>query len=288
MPGLLDLQCNGGFGIDLTTEAHRVWELAGLLPRVGVGAFLPTLVSCPAATVDAALALEPPPGVRGREATGSDVLGWHLEGPFLSPGRRGAHPAHHVRPIDLVDLDRWLGTGGVAAVTLAPELDGALEAIERVVAARAVASIGHTDATARQVRAAVDAGARMATHLGNAMGAEARAAILAEERVLVGVIVDGEHVAPVEVADLWAALGPERFVLVSDAMAGLGLPPGRHRLGDGWVTTDGRRAVGDDARLAGSTLAMDDAVRNLVAFTGCSIDDAVAAASTTPARLLDC
>jgi N-acetylglucosamine-6-phosphate deacetylase len=272
--GYVDLQCNGGFGIDLTTEPERVAELGSLLAPTGVVEFLPTLISCPVSTVERAL------------ATGAPAARWHLEGPFLNPQRRGAHAAPHVRPVDLALLEDWLSTGCVAMVTVAPELDGALTVIERVAASGAVASIGHTDATAAQVRAAVDAGARFVTHLGNAMSAATVDAVLAEDRLVAGVIVDGEHVAPARVARWWRTLGAPRFALVSDAMAGLGLPPGRHRLGDAWVTTDGRRATGEDGRLAGSVLGLADAVDNLVAFTGCSRVEAAAAASSTPARVL--
>ena len=165
--GLVDLQVNGAAGIDLTAEPHRLWEVASALPAYGVVAFVPTVItSDPAAREQAlaTLAAGPPAGW-----TGAEPLGLHFEGPMIAPSRKGAHPEHWLRPPSLDLVDGWSREAGVVMATIAPELPGALEVIERLVSEGVVVSVGHTAADAAAVRAAVEAGARCVTHLGNAM-----------------------------------------------------------------------------------------------------------------------
>lgn len=289
VPGFVDLQCNGGLGIDLASQPERLWELAAELPRWGVTAWLPTIVTTPTGVVDravAALAAGPPPGWRG-----AIPVGLHLEGPFLAPAQRGAHPASLLQAPSLDAVEGWSRTAGVALVTLAPELDGATEVLEALLARGVVVSVGHTAATAAQATAAVDAGVTWVTHLFNAMSPlhhrepGTAGVALTDERVHAGVIVDGVHVHPVAVALALRALG-ERLVLVTDAVAALGMPPGPQVLGRAEVTVgeEGVRLAG--GTLAGSNLAMAQAVRNLVRFTGCAPEVALAAASAAPARVL--
>ena len=290
VPGFVDLQCNGGLGIDLASEPERLWELAAGLPRYGVTAWLPTIVTSPPATVDralAALAAGPPEGW-----VGAVPIGLHLEGPFLSPAHRGAHDPRLLCPPDLAAIEGWSREAGVALVTLAPELLGALDLVEALVARGVVVSAGHTGATADELRTAADAGVTWVTHLWNAMAPLHHrapgpiAVALTDERLRAGVIADGIHVDPAVVALSAASLG-ERLVLVTDAVSALGLPPGAHRLG----TVDVEVGAGTgvrlaDGTLAGSDLAMDQAVRNLMAFTGWSLGRAATAASASPARVL--
>jgi N-acetylglucosamine-6-phosphate deacetylase len=288
-PGFVDLQCNGAHGIDLVLEPERMWELAALLPRYGVTAFLPTIISCPPALVDRAIAAlaAPPPDFQG-----ATPLGLHLEGPMLNPARRGAHPPEQLRPPSETPVDAWAASGRVAMVTLAPELPGALDAIRALCAADVVVSAGHTDATADELNAGLDAGVTAATHLFNAMPPfkhrepGAAGAVLADGRVTAGVIVDGVHVHPTAVAAAWAALGPARTALVTDAVAPLGCPPGPFHFGNIEVTVGPDSVRLADGTLAGSILAMDQAVRNLMAFTGCPPHEAVTAATATPARVV--
>jgi N-acetylglucosamine-6-phosphate deacetylase len=276
-PGFVDLQCNGSVGIDVTSDPAGMWELGAALPRFGVTAWLPTVVTAPPGAIDAAIAAwtaGPPPGWRG-----AVPLGLHLEGPFLSPTKRGAHREEHLRVPTLAAVDGWTRERGVAVVTLAPDLDGADDVLTALVERGVVVSLGHTPATAAQARGAVDAGATWVTHLFNAMAplhhrAPGLAGVaLADERVRVGLIADGVHVAPEVVAVAQRALGP-RLTLVTDAVAAAGAPdaPDEARLADG--------------TLAGSTLTMDQAVRNLVAFTGCRDESALSAASAAPAAVL--
>lgn len=288
-PGYVDLQCNGGYGIDLARRPEQLWELAARLPATGVTAFLPTIVSSPAATVDRALAAlaDRPDGFSGAEP-----LGLHLEGPMLSPPRRGAHVEHHLRLPEAVALDGWTRAAGVALVTLAPELPGGLDAVARLRAAGVVVSAGHTSATTDEAAAAVEAGVTVVTHLFNAMAPFAHrepgtvGVALADDRVSALVIVDGLHLHPVTVAAAWRALGPERLVLVTDAVVAMGADPGGSDVGGMRVTVgpDGVRTA--DGRLAGSLLTMDAAVRNLVQATGCSPRAAIASATAGPARVL--
>lgn len=284
-PGFVDAQINGSDGIDLTTEPHRLGELAARLPRDGVTSFAPTIVTCPADVRDRALAT---PLTAVRRA--ARPVGFHLEGPLLSPARRGAHRGEHLRlPAD-VDVRGWRRDGGVAVATVAPELPGAIDVIRALAAAGVVVSLGHTDAAVEPFRAGIAAGARLVTHLYNAMRPFSHrdpgpvGATLADEGVVAGLIVDGIHVDPVAVVMAWRALGPQRTMLVTDAVAARGTDSGD--LGAARVTRDASGVRLADGTLAGSDLRMDAAVRNLLAFTGCSVPEALTAASTTPAAAL--
>jgi len=287
--GYLDLQCNGGLGIDLAGAPERLWELGVLLPQFGVTAWLPTIVTTPDGIVDRAieaLAAGPPNGWRG-----AIPLGLHLEGPFLSPAKRGAHPEALLRPPTLEAIEGWSREAGVALVTLAPDQPGALEVLDALVQRGVVVSLGHTPATAEQATAAVDAGARWVTHLFNAMAPlhhrepGLAGVALADERLHVGVIPDGIHVHPRVVAMTQRALG-DRLTIVTDAVGALGMPHGRMTLGRTVVTIDDGGVRLADGNLAGSNLAMDQGVRNLVAFSGCPTEAALHAASTAPAAVL--
>jgi N-acetylglucosamine-6-phosphate deacetylase len=287
--GLVDIQVNGAAGIDLTAEPHRLWEVASALPAYGVVAFVPTIItSDPAAREQAraTLAAGPPAGWAGAEP-----LGLHFEGPMIAPSRKGAHPEHWLRPPALDLVDGWSREAGVLMATIAPELPGALEVIERLVAEGVVVSVGHTAAGAAEVRAAVDAGARYVTHLGNAMPPmqtrePGPVGVVLAGDLAAGLIVDGHHLHPDFLRTVWRALGPERFVSVSDTTAALGLPDGATRLGDqDVVVADGTVRL-HDGTLAGSAASVLDCLRVLVAQTGCSVEDALATATTTPLTLL--
>jgi N-acetylglucosamine-6-phosphate deacetylase len=177
-------------------------------------------------------------------------------------------------------------------VTLAPELPGATAVVEALVDRGVVVAAGHSEASAEQMEAAVAAGVRYATHLFNAMGPLGHrepglaGAVLGGLPVAAGLIVDGVHVDRRVVALAWRALGPERCSLVSDAMAGLGMPAGDRRLGDARVRVGEAAARLPDGTLAGGLVALDGCLRNLVAFTGCALEDAVATVTRVPARLL--
>jgi N-acetylglucosamine-6-phosphate deacetylase len=297
-PGFIDLQCNGAGGVDITSEPHRILDVAAELPRFGVTSFLPTVVTSSATTRAAAIAAlaslngQSVHRLDGRLA--ATPLGLHFEGPMLSRDHLGAHVPHFAaEPASLLDeIDTWAASDVVSLVTLAPELDRAIEVVERLVGAGMVVSAGHTAMTPPDFTAARAAGLSYVTHLYNAMAPFRHrspgpiGAVLADESVTVGVICDGIHVDPTAVEMAWRSLGPTRLSLVSDASPALGAPFGRFRIGGFEVIHDetGVRTV--DGVLAGSALPLDQAVRNLMAFTGCTLADALATVTSTPADLL--
>ncbi|MFN0280631.1 MAG: N-acetylglucosamine-6-phosphate deacetylase [Kineosporiaceae bacterium] len=296
-PGLVDAQVNGAAGADLTREPERLPVVARAMLRHGVTAFVPTVVTSPAGTVERALVAA---ARAGDDVPAAHVVGVHAEGPFLAPGRRGAHPAQHLRTPDTAAVAGWSRAAGVVAVTLAPELPGALDVVRGLTERGVVVSVGHTEAGYAQVRAAVEAGARAVTHLFNAMPPLAHrepgpvGAVLGgfadgAPDLVAGVIVDGRHVHPAVVRATWRALGPRRFMLVSDTTAALGLPDGRTVLGDQEVLVRGGAVrLADGSRtLAGSAVGLDTCVRTLVATTRCAPAEAFVAATRTPADLLD-
>jgi N-acetylglucosamine-6-phosphate deacetylase len=217
---------------------------------------------------------------------------------MLAPSRKGAHAADWLRDPSLEVIDGWSRDRGVTMVTLAPELPGALEVIAELVARGVVVSIGHTAASTSQVVDAIEAGATCFTHLGNAMpmmaarepgpiGVALGGAAQGAWDLVAGLIVDGHHLAPPFVRTAWRALGPGRFLSVSDTTAALGLPDGPARLGEQDVTVAaGTVRLRSDGTLAGSSASLLDCLRNLATQTGCTVEEAVSTATTTPLRLL--
>jgi N-acetylglucosamine-6-phosphate deacetylase len=291
VPGFVDVHINGIAGVDFLTADAEAYRRAGeALARTGVVAYQPTFVSSDEAAYDEPLRVAD--AARAESASGGLplVLGVHLEGPFLSPEWPGAHLPEHLRLPDLALADRLLGTACVTTLTLAPELPGALELIDRLVARGVVVSCGHSDADAAQAHAAFDRGARAITHVHNAhrrwrardpgLGGVA----LVRPEVSVQAIVDGVHLAPETAFGAFLA-SRERFCLVTDAIEAALLDPGEYELGGRAVRLRDGAVRLPDGTLAGSVLTMDEAVRNLVA-AGAAWTDAVHAASTAPARLI--
>ncbi|HZX56836.1 MAG TPA: N-acetylglucosamine-6-phosphate deacetylase [Ilumatobacteraceae bacterium] len=289
VPGFIDLQVNGALGVDLTSEPTRVGEVAEYLVKCGVTSFMPTVISSSRATAATALTAISGWSHAGKRAARS--LGVHLEGPFLNPARAGAHPPHRLRPPSVDDARHWHSEHGVAMVTLAPELRGALDVIGELAGHGVTVCAGHTEAGDVELAAAIRAGLRGVTHLFNAMTPmSARnpgpaGATIADPALIAGLIVDGLHVDRAMVRLAWRALGPSRIALVSDAVAALGMGFGPYRIGDTDVVVDETGVRTAQGVLAGSALRLDEAVRNLMAFTGCSLIDASTSASATPARL---
>ena len=290
LPGWLDLQVNGGFGTDLSSNPSGVWELGWRLPATGVTAFLPTLVSPDPDTVTAAIAAwqdGPPLGW-----SGAVPLGWHVEGPFIAPAQRGTHPATSLRPIDVGLLRTWAASGAVRLVTLAPELDGAEEAIAVLRGAGVVVSIGHTAATTVDALRAADAGASAVTHLFNAMPPLHHrdpglvGVALTDPRLALGIIADGLHLDPRTLRLIAAAAGPDRIHLITDAMAAAGLGHGRHRLGDLDVVVGEDGPRNPDGGLAGSASTYDQVVRVWQQATGTGRAGLARVTSGTAATLL--
>lgn len=287
VPGFIDLQVNGACGRDITDDPTAKWDIGEALARHGVTAFLATIVSSAPGRVDAAIeAWRQAPA-----SAGAVPIGLHVEGPFLSPARAGAHRREQLRSPDPGEAASWTPVAGVRIVTLAPELPGALGLVAELSARGVVVAAGHTDADAAIGRSAVAAGVRYATHLFNAMrpldhrAPSLAAALLDDDRVTIGLIADGLHVAPELLALVRRSIGPGRLSLVSDAMAGLDMAPGPMRLGDAEVLVgeDGARLA--DGTLAGAIAGLDVGLRTLAA-TGCDLDEVLASVTSTPARLL--
>jgi N-acetylglucosamine-6-phosphate deacetylase len=294
LPGFVDLQVNGYFGEEFLTAGADGWaRVTTRLPQTGTTAFLPTFVTAPpgvlTAGLRAAAALIPvlPAGAR--------VLGVHVEGPFISPAWKGAHnEAWITEPsadavAELLDACR----GVLRLVTLAPERRGGMAAVSALTEAGVLVSVGHSDATARQVAEAADHGARMVTHLFNAQrpmhhrepGVVGQA--LTDQRLTSGLIADMRHVNP-QVCVLAFRAAPGRICAVTDAAACAGMPPGSYKLGGEPIELppgDGEPPVRSDGTLAGSGLRMDAAVGNLVA-AGIGLVEAVCAATRVPADLI--
>jgi N-acetylglucosamine-6-phosphate deacetylase len=290
VPGFVDLQFNGGFGDDFTDDPSTIWRVAEKLPRFGVTSFLPTIITSPLEKIaqgQAVVTGGEPPGFRGARP-----LGLHVEGPFLNPEKKGAHNPKYIRAPDAAAVAGWSPATGIRLVTMAPELPGALALISALSSRGVLVSVGHSNATFEQAVAAFDAGARYGTHLFNAMSALGHrepglpGALLTDPRPTVGVIADGVHTHRSVIRLTWQALGPHRMNLVTDAMAALGMPAGRHSLGDFEVVVDATSARLADGTLAGSILSLDQALRNLIDVTGCTLADALPTLTTTPARAI--
>jgi N-acetylglucosamine-6-phosphate deacetylase len=293
LPGFIDVHVHGGGGAQCNTrDPDEIRRVAAFHARHGTTALLATTVAAP---VDDLLeALRAIEAARSDPRSGeAEVLGAHLEGPFLNPSWPGAMEGEVFLAPDVDVLLRLLAGGRVLAMSLAPELAGALPVIERASAEGVRISLGHTDATYAQARAAVQAGARSVTHAFNAMRPLHHrepgmvGAALDLDELTCEVICDGVHVDPVAVRLLVERKGAKGTMLVTDAIEATGLPDGEYRLGDRRVTVrDGRATLPGHDTIAGSTLTMDRALRNTIAFTGASIPDAAAMAATTPAQLL--
>ncbi|WP_396448851.1 N-acetylglucosamine-6-phosphate deacetylase [Actinomadura sp.] len=289
-PGLVDLQVNGFFGHDMVDAGEEGWRtVVSRLPETGVTAFLPTFITAPVETQ--AAALRRTRDLLPKLPDGARVLGVHLEGPFLSEKRKGAHNAEYLTDPAPGAIATLLETGLVKLVTLAPERSGALDAIRTLTEAGVLVSVGHSDATAAQVRAAADAGARKVTHIFNAQtgvhhrdpGVAVQALI--DDRLSPGLILDLHHVAA-EVARLVFRAAPGRVVLVTDAAASAGMPPGTYDLGGEPITMPEQGPpLRADGTIAGSALRLDEAVGNAI---GLGLDPATAvdAATRVPADLI--
>ncbi|MDR7482525.1 MAG: N-acetylglucosamine-6-phosphate deacetylase [Armatimonadota bacterium] len=291
-PGFVDLQVNGAAGCDFLRPTPEGLEAASThLLRTGTVAYLPTLISAPTDQLQRALAFFAPR--MERPSVAPRIAGVHLEGPFLSRARPGAHRIEHLRPPSIEFIGRLLDEfqGVIRLVTLAPELDGALDLIDYLVGRGIVVALGHTEATYAQARAAFDRGARLATHLFNAMRPFHHrepgvvGAALSHPDVTCSIIADLVHLHPAVVAHVIGAKTPARTVLITDAVAAAGTPGGISTLGDREVRVrDGAPRL-PDGTLAGSVLTMDAAVRHVGAL-GVDLLDALRMASVTPAELL--
>jgi N-acetylglucosamine-6-phosphate deacetylase len=287
--GWVDLQVNGAWGNDFTSDPSSIWEVGARLPETGVTAFLPTIISAPYEVADTAIEVlhsGPPAGYRGAQP-----IGLHIEGPWISPEWSGAHNPEHLRGPDIEVARRWAVSGVVKMVTIAPELEDAPVVASLLASSGVVVSAGHSDADFTTATQALQGSWTSVTHLFNQMTpfhhrapGMVGAALLSNRAC--GVIVDGVHADPAAVELAWRHLGPDRMCLVTDSIAATGLGEGTYLLGDVEVAVGGdgpRTSTGD---LAGSTLTMDRALANLVRWTGSTLEQALDSASLVPARMI--
>ena len=296
-PGLIDIQINGYMGVDFSgpnLTVEKVRKATEALWRAGVTSYFPTIITNDIATIKENLAVlasavEDP-------TIGRSIPGFHLEGPYISPvkGFRGAHLKKYIKNPDWEEFQeiQRAANNGIKLITLAPELPGAIPFIRRCVTSGVVVSLGHHNGSATDIQQAVDAGATMATHLGNGCANEINRHFnplwpqLAEDRITPSLIADGFHLTREEVRSFYKVKGAERTVLVSDALDLAGLPPGEYVRGERTLllTPDVVKLPKEDV-LAGAASPLSKCLGVMMDFTQCSLKDAIQMASTNPARL---
>lgn len=293
-PGFFDLQVNGFAGVDFNNPGitpDQLHQATVRMKATGVTRYLPTLITS---------SLERFSHCARSLLKSSDpaITGIHMEGPYISPheGARGAHPREHIIEPSVEDFQRRqeVAAGRIVLVTLAPEVPGALELIEYLVKANIRVAIGHTDASPKQIREAIRAGATLSTHLGNGC-----APVLprhpnliweqmASDELFATIIADGHHLPAATVKSIVRAKSPSRTMLVTDAVAAAGCSPGSYMLGDAHIelSANGRVSTPGAPRLAGSALAMPVAVANTRRFTGLPLSEILSMASALPAHYM--
>jgi N-acetylglucosamine-6-phosphate deacetylase len=295
LPGFVDLQVNGSHGIDvMNASADSLATLSRHLAREGTTAWMPTAVTAPIeklAQVHDSIATAFENSHCDNSVDAAAILGMHLEGPFISALRLGAHPTLNLEPRGDA-FDHALSMRALRLITLAPELPGGLDAIRRLTARDVVVSIGHTNATLDEANAAIDAGARMFTHLFNAMrplnhrDPGVIAAALAPSAAVAGIIPDGVHVHPAILRLAFDARGRGGLILVTDKVALAGTGGSEKIVGRARATIRDGAARLDDGTLAGSIISMLDGVRIMVEKAEIRLGDAAVMAATNPARLI--
>ncbi len=292
-PTFFDVHIHGAAGHDVMEATPEALTAVGsFLASRGTGRFLATTVTAPLDTTLRALSglakLLARPAVDGQ----ARPLGIHLEGPFLSHLKRGVHPPAYLLAPDIAVFDRIFeaAEGQVRLMTLAPELPGAVELAKHATARGVRVSLGHSNATAAETRAAITAGATSATHTFNAMRPLDHrepgilGTVLTDDSLFAELICDGVHTKPEIVRLWWRAKGAERAILVTDAMSATGMPEGEYQLGGFAVHVEGGKATANGV-LAGSVLTLDRALANFVAFTGAPLGEALRLLTSNPAAM---
>jgi N-acetylglucosamine-6-phosphate deacetylase len=292
-PAFFDVHIHGAAGHDvMEATPEALTAIGSFLASRGTGAYLATTVTAP---VDVTLrSLEGLAKLIASQPNGAHAwpIGIHLEGPFLSHAKRGVHPPALLLDPDIALFDRMFeaAEGHIRLLTLAPELPGAAEFAAHVTAKGVRVSVGHSNATLAETRATIAAGALSATHTYNAMRTLDHrepgilGAVLTTDTLFAELICDGIHNAPEMVQLWWKAKGPERAILITDAMSATGMPDGTYQLGGFDVQVANGRAMANGV-LAGSVLTLDRALRNFIAFTGASADQGLRLLTANPASM---
>ncbi|MGK7904676.1 MAG: N-acetylglucosamine-6-phosphate deacetylase [Hormoscilla sp.] len=293
--GGVDLQINGALGLAFTDvdaeQITKIREICQFLWHQGIDAFLPTLVTTAVEKIQRSLSIFSDCADFGQQ--GAQILGVHLEGPFLNPTKRGAHPAEHLLPLTIENVKRVLGdyAGMVKVMTLAPELDAIGKVIPYLRDLGITVSLGHSQATAAEAENAFARGASMVTHAFNAMPSLNHrepgllGAALVNDRVKCGLIADGQHVCPTMMY-LLARCHPQGIFLVSDALAPLGLPDGIYPWDKRQIRVENGTARLLDGALAGTSLPLLAGVQNLVKWGIRGVPEAIAWATEAPRRAI--
>jgi N-acetylglucosamine-6-phosphate deacetylase len=297
-PAYVDLHIHGAAGYDvMRASTDELAAIERLMADHGVTSYCPTTVTAPLDATMRALenlanAIEASKSISEGDVR-AQPIGIHLEGPFISHAKRGVHPPADIREPSLELFKRFwdAARGHISLMTIAPELPGAIELITDAARLGVCVSLGHSNGEAEPARAAIAAGARHATHTFNAMRAfdhrdpGVLGTVLSDDRVTADIIADGVHLDP-SVVDLFLKIkGPERAVLITDAISATGMPDGKYQLGSFEVEVRGPRCT-LEGKLAGSVLTMDRAVRNVMDFSGCELATAVRLATSNPAKVL--
>jgi len=295
IPGMIDLHLHGMLGADIMdADFTALDKICHGLPAEGTTAFLATTMSANSASLEKALRL-----IKEYKATknshGAEIVGIHLEGPFLSPARVGAQRVDYVVAPDVDLFDHWQNHshGMIKLVTLAPEQPNALSLIKHLKQNEVVSSIGHSDARYNQTLEAIEQGCSYATHLFNAMSGihhrqpGAALAILQSDAVTAELIVDGVHLHPSVVNLAYETKGKDRIVLVTDSIRAKCMAEGNYELGGQEVRLQNNQVRLPNGRLAGSVLRMQEAIRNMVKFTNCSVTDLITMTAENPAKKLN-
>jgi len=294
IPGLIDMHIHGAIGKDMMdADPKSLQAICEHLPSEGVTAFLATTMTAPPQKIEAALLAVRKYAEQG--GGGAEILGVHLEGPFLAKEQKGAQKEEFLVPPDFALFQRWQRASGhrIKLVTFAPELPGADTFLRSLKKEGILCSLGHSNATYEQALHAIEEGCTHATHLFNAMsGMHHRApgaslAVLFSKKVMAEIIADGIHVHPAIIKLAYAMKGKDHLVLITDAMRGKGMKEGGCcMLGGQEVIVHGKEARLKDGALAGSLLSLNEGMINMMAFTGCSLEEAIAMAAENPAKEL--
>ncbi len=291
VPGFIDIQINGAFGSDFSSDPKSIWEVGKKLPELGISAFLPTIITSSFSTIYEALEAWQAGAPEGYH--GAYIPGFHLEGPFLSPKKHGAHTIANLKLPDPKLIEEWQLENGVRMVTIAPEIPGAKNLILTLAQRGVVVSAGHSMADLYQTKEGISAGIRAATHLFNAMTPIHHRepglvmAVLDHDPTMFSLICDGQHVAAELVRMAWLYNGKNRMILISDAIAALGLPEGVYQLGEQSIQIQHQIARLEDGTLAGSVLEPLTALKNLMNMTRCSLSEGITCWTKNPASLLN-
>ena len=290
VPGFIDIHVHGAVGSDtMDATSGAILAMGNFFAQHGVTSFLPTTVAAPAKDIQVAINNV---STTIRSYEGARHIGIHLEGPYLSNEFRGAQPSQHLRSADPDEYRSWLGNKDVRLITVAPEVEGVPDLIGAGTGVGVEFALGHTGASYEQVLAAVEMGLHQAAHTFNGMpGLKHRSpgalgAVLSDDRIWAQVIVDGIHVHPAIVKLLVKAKGIDRTILITDAIRASGMPDGDYALGDQTVHVKGGVARTDAGGLAGSTLTMDQALRNVIKFAGISLAGALPMVTRVPAAAM--